>query len=159
MGTTGAFKEYNLHRNQFVYQIGKATETALHIVVTGIENAIEHKYIVLGALLETERAFDRTSFDTIIQAVERHGIEPAVFRWICAMLDSRNIITTFSEETLGATTAEWCPQRGVLSPQLWSLVVDVLPWGLHNNGYYTVGYVDDIAILIIGKFPQTVSEI
>jgi hypothetical protein len=47
----------------------------------------------------------------------------------------------------------------VLSPQLLSLVVDDLIWGLNNNGYYTVGYADDIANLINGKFPHTVSEV
>jgi hypothetical protein len=44
-------------------------------------------------------------------------------------------------------------------PLLWSLVVDDLLRGLNNNGYYTVGYAGDIAILINGKFPQTVSEV
>jgi hypothetical protein len=47
----------------------------------------------------------------------------------------------------------------VLSPLLWSLVVDDLSSGLNSNGYYIVGYADDIAILIIGKFPHTVSEV
>jgi hypothetical protein len=30
--------------------------------------------------------------------------------------------------------------------------------GLNANGYNTLGYADDIAILICGKFPNTVSE-
>jgi hypothetical protein len=65
----GVLKKYPLHRNQHAYQIGKSTETALHNVVTRIENAIEHKDIVaLGALLVIEGAFDRTSFDTIKHA-------------------------------------------------------------------------------------------
>jgi hypothetical protein len=42
---------------------------------------------------------------------------------------------------------------------MWSLVVDDLLWELNHRGYYTVGYADDIAILINGKFPQTVSEV
>jgi hypothetical protein len=37
--------------------------------------------------------------------------------------------------------------------------VDDLLWELNYRGYYTVGYSDDIAILINGKFPQTVSEV
>jgi hypothetical protein len=67
-------------------KIGKSTETALHNVVTRIENAIEHKDTALRAFVGIEGAFDRTSFDKIKQAPERHGIEPAVCRWICAML-------------------------------------------------------------------------
>jgi hypothetical protein len=155
----GALKENPLHRNQRANQTGKSTETALHNVVTRTENAVEYKDIALGAFLDMEGAFDRTSFDKIKQAAERHGIEPAVCRWICAMIESRNIGPTLSGETLGATAAGGCLQGGVLSPLLWSLVVDDLLWGLNNNGYYTVGYADDIAILINGEFPQTVSEV
>jgi hypothetical protein len=81
-----ALKEYPLYRNQHTYQILKSTKTALHNVVTSIENDIEHKNIALGALLDIEGAFDRTSFDIIKQAAERHGIEPAVCRWTCDML-------------------------------------------------------------------------
>jgi hypothetical protein len=101
-----AVKKYPLHRNQRAYQTGKSTETALHNVVTRIENATEHKDIALGVFLDIEGAFHRTSFDTIKQAAERHGIEPAVCRWICAMLESRNISATLSGEALGATMAE-----------------------------------------------------
>jgi hypothetical protein len=37
-------------------------------VVTCTENTNEHKDIAFGAFLDTEGAFDRTSFDTIKQA-------------------------------------------------------------------------------------------
>jgi hypothetical protein len=61
------------------------------------------------------------------------------------MLESRNVSATLSGETLRAATDRGCPQGGVLSPLLWSLVVDDLLWELNSNGYYTVGYADDIA--------------
>jgi hypothetical protein len=83
-------------------------------VVTRIENAIEHRDIDLSAFLDIEGAFDRTSFDIIKQAAERHGIDPTICRWICAMLESRNIKATLSGETLGAAADRGCPQRGVL---------------------------------------------
>jgi hypothetical protein len=94
-----------LHRNQHAYQERKSTETALHNVVSCIENATEHKEIALGAFFDMVGDFDRTSFDTIKQ-----GIEPAICRWICAMLESKNIIATLSGETLGVSVA-----RGVSS--------------------------------------------
>jgi hypothetical protein len=56
------------------------------------------------------------------------------------------------------SAARGCPQGEVLSPLLWSLDLDDLIWRLNNDGYDTVGYADDIAILIKGKFPHTVSE-
>jgi hypothetical protein len=42
---------------------------------------------------------------------------------------------------------------------MWSLVVDELLGELNGNGYYAIGYSDDVAILINGKFPSTVSEL
>jgi hypothetical protein len=121
--------------------------------------AIEHEEIALAAFLDTEGAFDRTSFEVITQAAERHGTESTICRWICSMLESRNIVTTLSGETLRASTAKGCRQGGVLSPLLWSLVVDELLWELNDGDYYTVGYADDIAFPINGKFLQTVSEV
>jgi hypothetical protein len=47
----GALRIHRLYRNQYAYQIGKSTETALHNVVTRIENATEDKDIALGAFL------------------------------------------------------------------------------------------------------------
>jgi hypothetical protein len=37
--------------------------------------------------------------------------------------------------------------------------VDKLLRELNEGGYYAIGYADDIAILINGKFLQTVSEV
>ena len=52
-----------------------------------------------------------------------------------------------------------CPQGGVLSPLLWNLTMDELLWDLNEAGYYSIGFADDIAIIIRGKFPSTVSEV
>jgi hypothetical protein len=47
-------------------------------VVIHIENATEHKDIALGAFLDITGTIDKAKFDTIKQAAERHGIEPAM---------------------------------------------------------------------------------
>jgi len=50
-----------------------------------------------------------------------------------------------------------CPQGGVLSPLLWCLVVSELLARLNEGGVYSQGYVNDICLLAVGKFPNTVS--
>jgi hypothetical protein len=92
-----ASRKYPLHRNQHAYQIGKSTETTLHNVVTWTET--EYKDSAPGAFHDIQAAFDRTSFHTIKLAAERHGIEPAICRWICAMLESRIVTATLSGKT------------------------------------------------------------
>jgi hypothetical protein len=51
------------------------------------------------------------------------------------------------------------PQGGILSPLLWSLIVYKLITGLKGSGCYTIGYAEDIAILISRRFPSTISEL
>jgi hypothetical protein len=75
------------------------------------------------------------------------------------MLDGGKITVTLAGETLEGSVARGCLQQGVLSPLPWSLVVDELIRGLNGNGCYALWYVDDIANLISGKFPNTVSEL
>jgi hypothetical protein len=59
-----------------------------------VESAIEYKDIALGAFLDIEGAFDRTSFDMTEQDSGNHGIEPTLRRWIRAMLESRTVTAT-----------------------------------------------------------------
>jgi hypothetical protein len=42
---------------------------------------------------------------------------------------------------------------------LWNLVVDEPIGGFNGNDYYTLEYADEIAVLIHGRFPSTVSEL
>jgi hypothetical protein len=49
-----------------------------------------------------------------------------------------------------------CPQGGVLSPLLWCLVVED-PLARLSGVVYAQGYADDISLLAVGKFPNTVS--
>jgi len=51
----------------------------------------------------------------------------------------------------GSVTRE-CPHGDVFLPLMWSLVVDELIGGLNENECYILGYADGIAILICGKF-------
>jgi hypothetical protein len=57
----------------------------------------------------------------------------------------------FQEKDWRLSVARGCLQGGIPLPLLWSMVVDKLKGGLNENGYYTVGYADDIAILIREK--------
>jgi hypothetical protein len=62
------------------YQGGNSTETTLHNIIIRIYNVIKHKEIALGAFLEIEGAFDRTSIGAIVKAANRHGVEPTICR-------------------------------------------------------------------------------
>ena len=51
-----------------------------------------------------------------------------------------------------------CPQGGVLSLLLWRLVDDLIA-RLSMGGVHCQGYADDICLLAVGKFPNTMLEL
>jgi hypothetical protein len=146
-----------LHPYQYAYQAGKSVETALHQHVVWVEKALDQQEIALGAFLDIEGAFHSTSYDTMCDVLDRHGSEYTIVRWIKATLEGRVAVATLNEITLRFAISRGCPQGGVLSPLLWCLVVDNLITRLSGGGVFIQGYTDDICLLALGKFPNTVS--
>ncbi|XP_049315637.1 uncharacterized protein LOC125779115 [Bactrocera dorsalis] len=67
--------------------------------------------------------------------------------------------TTVGESKIRLSTTRGCPQGGVLSPLLWSLIVDELLELLTSNGIRCLGYADDIVIMARGRFENTLCDI
>ena len=141
-----------LHHLQHAYIPGKSTDSALHCVVDRIEKSLTHKMSTLGVFIDIEGAFDKASVNSIMVALRAHKIPPSLCEWIEQMLSYRVVLAEVGEAKLQCVVSKGCPQGGVLSPLLWNLVVDSLLWTLNNQGFYTIGYADDITILINGKF-------
>jgi hypothetical protein len=67
------------------------------------------------------------------------------------MLVGRKIMATLAGETMEGSVTRSCLQGGILSPLLWMNSI--------RMAVIHMGYADDIAILIHGKFPNTISEL
>ncbi|MBF2463469.1 hypothetical protein ICI39_14150 [Listeria welshimeri] len=111
----------------------------------------------LGAFIDVEGAFDKTKFTSISRALTRHGVESMIAGWIDNMLRYRAVQFTVNSTTRGVV-CKGCPQGGVLSPLLWNIVVDELIRHLNELKLYTVGYADDLAILISGPFESVLCD-
>ncbi|CAB3261689.1 unnamed protein product [Arctia plantaginis] len=142
-----ALVSHPLHLNQHAYSMGKSTESALHRVVAYIEDNLNHKRSTLATFIDIEGAFDKTNFTSSSQALSRHGVDSTISGWIDSMLRYRAIQFTVSEVTRGVV-ARGCPQGGVLSPLLWNIVVDELIAQPNDQRFLTIGYADDLTILI-----------
>ncbi|GJQ85546.1 hypothetical protein Trydic_g10845 [Trypoxylus dichotomus] len=105
----------------------------------------EDRSIALATFLDIEGAFDRAS-------------EPTLTTWITSMLNNRTAYVSMNLCNIRATVVAVCPQRGVLSPLLWCLLVDDLLSDLRRAGFYAQGYADDITIMVGGGFERVVSE-
>jgi len=67
------------------------------------------------------------------------------------MLECRHITAQLGDETVSVRTTKGCPQGGVLSPLLWSIVMDKLMKILSENGFEVIGYADDLTVMVRGK--------
>ena len=147
-----------LSKLQFAYQSNKSTVTALHTIVTKVEKAFEAKEVLLAAFLDIEGAFDNATYASMENAMKRHGFENCLVEWIGEMLSKREIQAKLCDSTVKVTAVKGCPQGGVLSPLLWSLVVDDLLVSLELLGFEVIGFADDIVIVVRGKFDSIISE-
>jgi len=75
------------------------------------------------------------------------------------MLATRTAETNVGGNHFQISTNRGWPQGGVLSPLIWSLVVDKLLEILTGNGVPSLGYVDDIVIMAKGKFEGTLCDL
>jgi len=75
------------------------------------------------------------------------------------MLTKRTAETNVGGNNFEISTNRRCPQGGVLSPLMWSLVVDELLGSLTGNGVTCRGYADDIVIMAKGKFEGTLCDL
>jgi hypothetical protein len=147
-----------LHQKQFAFQQGKSTTNAIHHVVRRIENALEHKEMALTAFLDIEGAFDNTGYDSIKQAALKREIQPEMIEWITQMLECRIVTANLNKVETAVRATRGCPQGGVLSPLLWCLVVDGLLTSLEQQGFETIGFADDLVIMVRGKDDKTISR-
>ena len=86
----------------------------------------------------------------------RHGVDQTIVRWIRATMEGRLSTAAFGGVSISVAVSRGCPQGG-LSPLLWCLVVNELLVRLNEGNVYAQGYADDICLLAVGKFPNTVS--
>ena len=101
--------------------------------------------------LDIEEAFDKTTFKSIELALEEHDVNHAPSRWMTGMLKNREVLINVGDTEIDAFEDTGCSQGGVISPVLWYTVVDSLIRHLNDLSYQTIGYANDIVILLTGN--------
>jgi hypothetical protein len=132
-------------------------EKALHQQMVWVEKALDQQETALSVFLDTEGAFNNTSYDSMCVALAKHGVDHTNIRWIRANLEGWLATATLGGFSRSVEVSRSCPQGGVLSPLLWCLAVDKLIARHNRGGVYTQGYADNICLLAVGKLPNMVS--
>lgn len=148
----------HLNQNQHAYQEGKSTETALHDIVTHIENTFTKKEYAMATFMDIAGAFDNISLEAMNRHVSICGFPQKINEWIKNMLANRIIIIDNYGLTSTVKATRGTPQGGVLSPNLWILTMNSLLNRLNNDGHIAIAYADDLTVICKGKFLHTLSE-
>lgn len=155
-----ALKKNPICGNQFAYQEGKSTITALQSLIKRIRKIYTDKEIGIAVSIDIQGAFDNASYDKIKEALIAKGIDTNTCNWIDNMLRKRRIVSNLGHDSIIATPTRGCPQGGVLSPLLWCLLIDQLLVKLKEHSYIKVqAFADDIIIMVIGISGSTVSQL
>ena len=98
-------------------------------------------------------------FVAITKACAEHGINQTIITWILKMLRDRVVSSYIGSTKVSILVNKGCPQGGILPPLLYCLVKDSLLCLLNESGFYSQGFADDLAILIIGQFTSTLCDL
>jgi Reverse transcriptase (RNA-dependent DNA polymerase) len=104
---------HTLHKIQFAHQAGKSTVSALHHLVTKIEEALRCKEVALSTFVDNQGAFDNRAIESIKPAAVSRQIDPESVEWIIGMLECRIFTADLGEEQETVKT-RGCPQGEVL---------------------------------------------
>ena len=148
-----------LQQNQFAYQKGKSTETALHALTYKLGKSMKEGTETLAAFFDIQGAFDNAPTHAITKALTAKLTKPHIVGWINHMLETRHVTAELENSNLIVRTTRGCPQGGVLSPLLWCLIVDDLLKVINGNGIYAQAYSDDGVLVVSGIHRETIVEI
>ena len=138
----------NVHH---AHQAGKSTDMALNKLVENITTSLQTREIAVATFLDIP--------DSLHEAAMSRGIEPVVCNWIMAILGSRIMSSELHGKMVRFRATRGYPQGGVLSPLLWSLLVDDLLAILSVWDIDLQAYADDLVIIVKGNSEEMISII
>ena len=114
---------------------------------------------VVAIFLDLEAAFDLAWHSGILYKLKQYGITGRCFQYVRAFLLNRKI-TVKVEDTLSEaeTLTRGTPQGAILSPLLFSLLVNDLPAATEGTGMVISQFADDSGGWLMGSDSQTLQR-
>ena len=133
-----------LDESQSGFRRGRNTLDHIMRLHDTIYKSINHKRSVLAVFLDIKTAYDMVWRNGLILKLMRKGVSGSMLRWLNAFLHDRSFAVRVGGSLSKVFTLEnGIPQGSVLSPLLFSVMIDDLPEAINiHHGLYA----DDCAI-------------
>ena len=105
---------------------------------------------MIAVSLDCEGAFDCVGFDAASEALITKGVLRGMTFWYNNLLKGRKVKANLQGVTQTITPGRGSPQRGILSPLVWNLVMDSLHKEFQSRPVKAVGYAINIIIMASG---------
>lgn len=145
--------------NQHAYTRGMGTETALTEVVNFAEKMILRGQNCLLVSFDCTGAFDYIKHEKAREVMTDLGYSQTIINWYEFYLQHREVSATLSGVTKTIRPMRGSPQGGVLSPVVWTMIMNPLLAQFTQGPIKAVGYADDILLCIGGTDPDTMGKI
>ncbi|KZS03685.1 Uncharacterized protein APZ42_033521 [Daphnia magna] len=142
-----------LSPNQHGFTQGKSTKTATHSLISFRDAAKETKCVTACAFLDIKSAFDTAWHPAIMSALVDRKCPRYLIHLIYCFLSDRTAILSLDNTVSSFHVGLGCPQGGVPSPFLWSVLVGDALRLQFSFPSLIVGCADDLTVATYHKDP------
>ena len=137
--------------NQHGFREGKGTESAMHSLSQVIENNFSKKEYTTVLFLDISGAFDCAWPSAILAALAKRKCPTYLLRFIKSLFENRTARLSHGQYTFLYHVLIECPQGGILSPFLWTILAEEIIKSYFNFSFKIISYADDIALVTMHK--------
>ena len=131
--------------------MGRSTETAISELVNLLEKAKCNNLKAIVISIDIEGAFDSVPFDVIKEALETHGVEPAIINWIDYLSRNRSAQSRSGNSKIIFRPLEGTTQGGLNGPDIWIIVLWSIIFTAAAKSSHLLKFADDLISALIGK--------
>ena len=143
-----------LSQNQHGFTQGRSTETAAHSLISFCDEGRDAKCVTACAFLDIKSAFDAACHTAIISSLAVRNCPRYLVQLVFDFLSNRTAILSLEGSSSSFHVDLGCPQGGVLSPFLCSVLVDDVLHLKFSFPFRILGYADDLTVATYHKDPS-----
>ncbi len=144
-----------LSDGQHGFRRSRSTESALHAIISQIEDSFAARSFTASVLIDIKSAFDAAWHPAIISALGEKRCPRYLIRIVASFLKCRRAALSLREIKILVAILLGCPQGSMLSPFLWNVLLDAMLRLKLPPGVKIVAYADDVTILATDRDPAT----